>query len=104
MVAVAGSTSQTAALDPAAVNAVHGNAIWAVDFSFAVPATALPSVIAEGGFSRATLTRTVRVFGSTAGDTSRTWPTAAMSRFATSATETGPPSMSRKNIDSLTSN
>ena len=38
----------------------------------AVPATALPSVIAAGGFWIATLTRTVALFASMAGDTSLT--------------------------------
>ena len=75
-VLVEGSTTQTAGLDPAAINAVHGNAICATGFHLAVPATALPSVIASGGFSIVTLTRMVALFGLIAGETSLTRPVA----------------------------
>jgi len=71
-VLVAPSTIQTAGLDPMAINAVHGSVICAVGFHLPVPATALPRVIAAGGDWIATLTRTVELFGSTAGDTSLT--------------------------------
>jgi len=45
-----GSTVQTAGFDPAAVNAVQGNAICCWALALVVPATALPSVIAVGGY------------------------------------------------------
>ena len=47
---VLGSTIQTAGLDPTAVSAVQGNVISVAGFVPAVPAMALPSVIASGGF------------------------------------------------------
>jgi hypothetical protein len=47
---VLGSMIQTAGLEPVAVRAVHGTVISVVGFVPAVPAMALPSVIAAGGF------------------------------------------------------
>ena len=71
-VLVDGSTTQTAGFDPVDINAVHGNAICATGFHSAVPATALPSVIAAGGFWIVTLTRMVALFALIAGETSLT--------------------------------
>ena len=88
-VLVDGSTTQTAGFDPADINAVHGNAICATGFHFAVPATALPSVIAAGGFSIVTLTRMVALFGLIAGETSLTWPIACTLGSEMSVSDTG---------------
>ena len=63
---------------------------------------ALPSVIAAGGFWIATFTRTVELFGSTAGDI---FPDVARSAVTpgseTSASDTRPPSRSPKKMDSV---
>src|ERR1700694_4393966 len=96
---VSESTTQTAGFDPVAINAVHGTVTCATGFRLAVPATALPSIIAAGGFWIVTLTRTVALFGLTAGETSLTRPLAVTFVSETSVSDTGPPSKLPKKID-----
>src|SRR4029453_8335650 len=99
-----GSTIQTAGFDPAAVSAVHGNVISAAGLVPAVPAMALPSVIAGGGFWIAAFTRPAEILGSTAGDISLRNPLAVTWASESSASDTRPCSTSVKKIDSGTSN